>query len=77
MSREEIALWAAAIMSATSAWFLRRLVVSIDTFKTETREALGEHSTQLARIDERHRIEDLGEAEILHVHRRRSDVTPS
>lgn len=49
---------ALAVLSSLSLWFLVRLVHSFDTFKKEMRATVGEHGEQLARIQERHELED-------------------
>lgn len=72
MSREELAVWAAVLMLGVVAWFLRRLIVGWDSFKKDVYNMLREHGEELARIDERHRLED-GAGRPVFLHRRSTD----
>lgn len=63
MSREEILLVVASVLFALVAWFLRRLVVSVDEFKQWVREKLEEHDEELTVVKERHRLEDMAGAQ--------------
>lgn len=69
----ELAPWAAATSFTVAAWFLRRLVLSIDSFKRDVYQILREHGEQLSAVAERHRLEDGGSVR-LHVHRRATDA---
>lgn len=66
----ELLLSVIALLLALCVWFLRRLVGSFDTFKTNVYATLREYGLELARIEERHRIEDGG---VIHLHRRAND----
>ena len=72
MTVTELALTAAAVMFGVNAWFTRRLVTSLDTFKQNVYATLKEHGEELATVRERHRIEDGSSP--LFVHRRATDV---
>ena len=58
MSREDLLAIGFAFLLGVNAWFVRRLVVSIDEFKGWVRRELEEHGEELARVDERHKLED-------------------
>lgn len=59
MSREELLVAATGLLFAVNAWFLRRLVTSIDEFKHWVREKLEDHDRELTTMAERHRLEDI------------------
>jgi hypothetical protein len=59
VSREELLLVVVAVLFSLVAWFLNRLVVSIDEFKLWVRKELEEHDTAIVTMKERHRLEDI------------------
>lgn len=69
---EDLLLSVAALLLAGNLWFLRRLVLSLDTFKTNVYAELKEHGLQLESIATRHRLEDGGAPVFLH--RRATDA---